>query len=371
MKKFYIYIISIIFISIYSNATAQDNLAGIYCDGIKADSITCWSFNEMKLVFPVKEREKWKKYDRIELSWDFNNKGLADVSNSLIFLPENIDDYLLPGAEFAVWTVMKDAATDRFTFISDKYSYKLKRADFGAYQKSCLTCKALENYSRYFHLEITGSFITGYSNENNGDITKKYGNSVTLYKSKRIPLYIESVNTFKSPQTAKTFTDPNCTIPGEKIDFTTIPAGGYVKNLELIMGSGNSASSVSDKNATSSAERTIITTNVVRNIVQLKSLDKTKSNYFEEKDGNGKLARAGYKDDDQYNGEVREYISGVLDQIVIYSNGLQDGIFLQYDKNGKLQIEATYKNGQLDGLFKTYSNGVLISTKIFVDSKEQ
>jgi antitoxin component YwqK of YwqJK toxin-antitoxin module len=124
------------------------------------------------------------------------------------------------------------------------------------------------------------------------------------------------------------------------------------------------------KKETSSNPGTAVTTSAVKNISQLKPLDKTKQGYFVEKDDEV-ISMEGYKLNGKLHGEVREYSGGKVISVVTYNNDVQNGPFMNYDEKGQLKLTGSYKNGNPDGNWQHYENGVLKHTEKYVNGELQ
>ena len=61
------------------------------------------------------------------------------------------------------------------------------------------------------------------------------------------------------------------------------------------------------------------------------------------------------------NGQLKVYhYNSKLKKIGNYLNGVENGLFKEYDEYGNLEAEYSMSNGELNGVFKTYySNGKL------------
>jgi len=104
----------------------------------------------------------------------------------------------------------------------------------------------------------------------------------------------------------------------------------------------------------------------------LKPLDKTDPNYFCEKTFDGIITKEGFKKDGLLNGEIRFYEQGKLINVFIYENDVPNGSYsAYYFPSGKIYITGSFKDGKKEGVFKEYDiNGKLISTKKYRDDEQ-
>lgn len=108
------------------------------------------------------------------------------------------------------------------------------------------------------------------------------------------------------------------------------------------------------------------------NASNLKHLDKKSPYYFCEKTFNGIITKEGFKKEDELNGEIRFYEQGKLINIFTYLNDVPNGFYsAYYYPSGKINITSSFKDGKKDGVFKEYDiNGKLISTKKYRDNEQ-
>jgi antitoxin component YwqK of YwqJK toxin-antitoxin module len=82
---------------------------------------------------------------------------------------------------------------------------------------------------------------------------------------------------------------------------------------------------------------------------------------------------SGYFIDGKY-GEgkfIKWYYSGQLEIRAIYKSGKRNGIYEEYDKNGKMYKSRTYKNDKREGeATQWYDNGNILKITYFKDDKE-
>lgn len=93
--------------------------------------------------------------------------------------------------------------------------------------------------------------------------------------------------------------------------------------------------------------------------------------YFEF-DSFGRMAlRATYKNN-KLHGTVVKFLNGELAQESNYKDGILDGVYKEYNRQGGIQKEINYKNGKLDGPFRYYDeNGKVNLQYMYKDGKQQ
>ncbi|MEO5642719.1 MAG: hypothetical protein ABIQ40_18440 [Bacteroidia bacterium] len=105
---------------------------------------------------------------------------------------------------------------------------------------------------------------------------------------------------------------------------------------------------------------------------KLTAFDKKKPGYFEEKYDSGKIRKQGYKVNGKLEGECREYVSNTKEvYVTYYKNGLKEGKAFQYANDGTLKSEGQNKNDLMEGEWKFYVKGVLDETIIYVEGVQQ
>src|ERR1043165_2634713 len=160
MKNLSKFLIGII-LSVSISLSAQDDAnCGIVINGGLADSITCLSFDNMHIVFPVKpEFKKYKTYTlRLYYSTDGQINHESVSSNRyyvLYFSTEQLDTYFSTESVYGVWKFMPNK-TDN-TQMGDEYSsgsnFRSREGFFDYVKKSkCKTCPT----TIYFQAELTG-----------------------------------------------------------------------------------------------------------------------------------------------------------------------------------------------------------------------
>lgn len=72
------------------------------------------------------------------------------------------------------------------------------------------------------------------------------------------------------------------------------------------------------------------------------------------------------------NGQLKSYTpDGKLERIGNYSNGIENGIFKEYDEYGNLEVEYTMANGSLKGVLKTYyTDGQIKMSSNYLNGKK-
>ncbi|MBC7440093.1 MAG: hypothetical protein H7250_08940 [Flavobacterium sp.] len=91
-----------------------------------------------------------------------------------------------------------------------------------------------------------------------------------------------------------------------------------------------------------------------------------KTEYFDEK-GNSKCI-LNYKDGMPIGEHKEFYLTGRIYKEIFYDeNGIKIGTWKTYDESGKLSGELHYVNGKINGIEKIYINGILRSTREYVD----
>ena len=96
-----------------------------------------------------------------------------------------------------------------------------------------------------------------------------------------------------------------------------------------------------------------------------KPFDRLGPHYFCEKEFDGKKIKEGFRVNDSVYNEMRLYEQGKLLCILFFINEEQNGPFASYYfESGKIHEVGQFKNGKKEGVWKEYDiNGKLISTK--------
>jgi antitoxin component YwqK of YwqJK toxin-antitoxin module len=388
------------FLTFSFNLFGQDDAnCGIIIDGVKADTLDCWSFNEMDLVFPV--NDKYKKYDQTTICLRFSNDA-GNVGPECFyyhFSPQSFSDNF-GNSPYGVWKFLHDKKNEIFSGV-DYQGFPLR------YTRKSFAQKHQRVSGWSFQLQIVGEVITGYSYDNNGDRLAEYGNGTFLYKSDKIPFIPSKYNESES-----------CVIPGKKVDIKIEKSPAYQDNLGIIKGGGAPTNTANNTNSSADNTNTTITKSSNNNTVSaspssgnsasaspspnnaanLPALDKAKQYYFADKGADGNIIREGYKNGSMgYVGEVRQYMGGKLSTVFTYVKNSYDGPSAQYDtktgnlikscnyksnkmdgayseydpQTGSLILEGTYKNGKRDGEWKRYRNGKVVGTDTYVDGVKQ
>jgi len=104
----------------------------------------------------------------------------------------------------------------------------------------------------------------------------------------------------------------------------------------------------------------------------LKPLNKKDSTYFCEKTYDGIITKEGFKKDDLLIGEIRFYEQGKLINVFTYVDDVPNGFYsAYYFPSGNIYVTGNFKDGKKDGVFKEYDiNGKLISTKKYRDDEQ-
>ena len=78
---------------------------------------------------------------------------------------------------------------------------------------------------------------------------------------------------------------------------------------------------------------------------------------------NGQVELLGKYNDGNMNGEFEKYYeNGQLESRENYKNGIKEGLYVEYYKNGQVELLGKYSDGNMNGVFeKYYENGQLES----------
>ena len=410
MKKFKPLLTAICLTLLFTtNIKAQDDdvNAGWYADGVKVDKIDCYNFKKLQLVVPY--NSEWSTYDFISIHVSYmvglmpGEDGVKLISTKSIngFIKGKYLVYSLfksnegPGSSQNGNDVLDLIQGDPYSakgipnqtdyFIGAKESPRLLRLfrwDL-KYEDGKAKNKDKPASDLVLSFDVYGLTQTG--------IKEEYNQSCSCIKKKPVYSSAKGSQTYKLTCTNRLINkaavenlvfSETCNYQGKKLDFNSLGGANSnnngsgnvtINNTVVVKNEVHSTTKTTGGNTSSGSAsgKTIITTGVVKTQAQLKPLDKTKPGYFEEKDG-GKITRAGYKKGDDYLGEVREYnTDGTVSEVNVYSDGVQDGLFLRFDGDGKLETSGYYKKGNNDGTWQWFSNGVLSKTTKYVDGQEQ
>jgi len=359
-----------------TNTKAQDNAnCGFLIDGKIVDSIPCWSFLKMQVVFPVKE--SWKEFDRIEI---YIYHAIS------IFTPKKfVDCFFNPNtgsASLGAITVCSKASPTSQWESPMFTNYYNPGTPF-----TVDDFKRKTGYSLV--LKISGHRITGTKEvyENGGYVKKPiYDNGVNLYTSKEIPFaylknYKGEMNKKSEKEQEMLNTKLPCNCPGKPFTLKLEPCEYSGEYISFVKGTSNSSNTKTEvkTNTTTETKTTVTKTTTTKTSTSsgaltasaLKPLDKSKAGYFVEKDGS-QITQEGYKKGDARNGEVRVYDEGKLRSVSTYVNDEKNGAAALYYANGNLEESGNYKNDNKDGEWKRYTEaGKLAGTDIYVDGEKQ
>lgn len=366
----------------------DDSNAGIYIDGTFVDKIDCWTFDYMYMIFPISE--KYKKYDKfyfnIYLSRAPHREYLSIYTFQIGFTTEQFYENF-GDAKYGVWKFLRDKNLDTRVPLSYKRYGFPESSDNTAFRRSDFACQEEKKVGKYkgfpcsdysISFEVLGATANGFTYDGNGNKILIYGNHSYLYKSEKIP-----VTTCKD---CPWDINAACPVTGKKVDLKVEKSGAYLEHIGLIKGSGSSNSSSSTKNTqvkttpakvevktTTPTKTTATATSNASSTSSVKPLDKTKPNYFAEKNEDGKITREGYKKGEVMLGELRMYSDeGKLTTIYTYSNDEKNGPYAEYDpETGNILLSGQYKNGEKDGEWIRYNNGKKAGTDIYVNGEKQ
>ena len=394
MKNLKLLLLTVITIFTLNTKAQNDPNVGFYVDGIKVDSINCYEFQDLKVVFLW--NSEWSQYDYIKIQIQrghpnaFKN-GLTDKFEKAIPV-SSIDNYLK--GKYIVYTIYgKDKApidlcqkpyyddelptsqvsnllpdnANSLTKGNLKYDYALgkgKPSDDNIL-KAILIGLTFKNVKEEFN--NTCNCITK---------TKKYS---FIHLDKGFSLLLSGrFNGGRKDMSVETDLTKPCTYLGTKVDFSNLGKSGSSSNTSS---NSNTNSNITNNAAvkaetpaktTAAIGKTIITTVAPTSAVAVKPLDKTKPGYFEEKSEDKKfMYRNGYqKGEGVYHGEVREYENNQLEKIIVFTDGVEDGLYVTFS-DGKVEWQGTYKNGKKDGVWKHFNNGQLQESEKYIHGEKQ
>ncbi len=391
MKNSGLHFLAFIFLLLTCIRTiGQDERSGWFADGVKVDRLTCYSFGSFQVAVPYKS--EWEVYEFISVHI---YKGKSEWGGVKMIPIKAINNYIK--GTTLVYTIYKD---NDISFeegsLLEKGSYSSigvhdinisgQTEDFYLYRwmlkyEAIYMGKARELPDEELNFDLYGVTQTGIKEEFSP--TCNCIKKTPQYSTKKLTKTYKLVCTGRTQRKAKEKLDPAeftvpCSYPGTKIDFNSSSTSG--SSLNSTNNSNTNSASINNTSAkttapvkTSSASgKTIITAVAPTSASAIKPLDKTKPGYFEEKSDDKKfMYRNGYQTSPGvYHGEVREYESNALEKIIIYTNGIEDGLYVIFS-DGKIEWNGNYKNGKKDGAWKHYKNGVLEETEKYINGEKQ
>lgn len=385
MKPFKLFFLTVIVhFSLTIKAQDDPNL-GVYIDGVKVSELNCYSFGNLTVVLPY--NDVYSKFDKITIVFCNGTnpkKGVSESNKNSLELSNYSEKSIAPAAlfkyvkgKYLIYEVFsKDKQESNGDDLLIQYKKPVKRGTLQCY--STYSGKPEE----LFYVSLLGMTATGQYNEtylNNGQFYKSpvmssedlY--SVQLPLKNRVKLKMMADHNFKEVDLSLP-----CSVTGTKVDFNNL---GKSNNSSNTSSNSNTNSNISNNTAvkaetltktTAAIGKTIITTVAPTSALAVKPLDKTKPGYFEEKSEDKKfMYRNGYqKGEGVYHGEVREYENNQLEKIIVFTDGIEDGLYVTFS-DGKVEWQGTYKNGKKDGVWKHFNNGQLQESEKYIQGEKQ
>lgn len=381
MKPLKLFFLTVIIHFTLTIKAQDDPKLGVYIDGVKVSELNCYSFDNLTLVLPY--NDVYSKFDKINIvfcngtnpkkgisesnrtSLELSNYSVKSISSAALFKYVN--------GKYLIYEVFsKDKQESNGDELLIQYKKPVKRGTLQYY--STYSGKPEE----FFYVSLLGMTATGEYNEtylNNGQFHRSpVLNSEDLYSvqlplKNRVKLKMMADHNFKMVDLSLP-----CSYSGTKIDFNTLGKSGSSSNTSSNSNITNNIAVKTETPAktTGVVAKTIITTVAPTSAAAVKPLDKTKPGYFEEKSEDKKfMYRNGYqKGEGVYHGEVREYENNQLEKIIVFTDGIEDGLYVTFS-DGKVEWQGTYKNGKKDGVWKHFSNGQLQETEKYINGEKQ
>ena len=381
MKAFFKFFFVFTIFSLQSKAQDDDSNAGFYVDGVKVMEINCYTFGNLKVVFPF--NPAYSNYDRFIIkiyygeSFQMGNRfGTFNVVSKASVLSKVKNNYFVYDI-FKAGEWYAPANNDsRDPNAYNGLTNSLSRAGIKYYAGKAQKPETDLVFS------LIGETITGYRDE--FDASGNHSR-IPIYSAEILgsALKLHCVNREACSSWADDYhlnkkidLSVECTFTGTKVDFNNLGKSTSSANNSINNNSAptNNTPAKSETLVKTSpiTGKTIITTVATTSAVAVKPLDKTKPGYFEEKSEDKKfMYRNGYqKSEGVYHGEVREYENNQLEKIIVYTDGVEDGLYVTFSE-GKVEWQGTFKNGKKDGIWKHFSNGQLQETEKYVNGEKQ